>query len=163
MEASKQILQWEAMGHAPLQPNELHGRVRMAYFQFKGNRDAAALVLAEDDEVRLCQLPAHARLIGGTLKYGAFGASVVLDIGLRGLDDSGTITVASVADGGTADDPDAIATNLNISAAGTHSLFEESAYLFYETEKEVELYCTFQAANPSDSAELSGTVLYVLD
>ena len=159
MEASKQIIQWEAQGHAPIKSNELHGRVRIAYFQFKGTRDAAALVLAENDVVRLCQLPAGARLIGGTIKFGAFGASVVLDLGLRALDDSGFID----ADGSVADDPDAIATNVDVSAAGTASLFEETAYLFYETEKEIELYCTFQGANPSDSAELFGTVLYVVD
>lgn len=160
---SKQIKQWEAQGHAPLMVNELHGRMRIAYFQFQADRDATGAVVAQNDTVRLCQIPAQARLVGGQIKHGAFGASVTLDLGLRGLDNSGTITIKATGDGGTADDPDAIATDLDIAAAGQKALFEEPAYLFYLTEKELELYCKFEGANPADNVELSGCIFYVVD
>jgi hypothetical protein len=157
---SKQIKQWEALGHSPLKPNELHGRQRIAYFQFQADRDATGAVVAQNDDVRLCQIPAGARLTGGKIKHGAFGSSVTLDIGLRGLDGSGYITTSL---SGTADDPDAVATNLDVAAAGVKDLFEEPAYLFYETEKELELYALFEGANPADNVELSGFVEYVVD
>lgn len=160
---SKQIKQWEAQGHAPIKANELHGRVRIAYFQFQADRDATGGVVAQNDTVRLAQLPEGARLIGGTIKHGAFGASVTLDLGLRGLDNSGFITKAITGGGAVADDPDAIATDLDVAAAGQKALFEEAAYLFYETDKEVELYCTFEGANPADNVELSGVIHYVVD
>lgn len=156
---SKQIKQWEAEGHAPLKTNELHGRVRMAYFQFLASRDAVGAVVAQNDDVRLCQLPAGARLLGGQFKHGAFGATVTLDIGLRALDGSGYLDKALTV----ADDPDALATNLDIAAAGFKDVFEETTYLFYETEKELEVYALFEGANPSDAVELSGYVQYVVD
>jgi len=156
---SKQIKQWEAVGHAPLKANELHGRVRMAYFQFKADRDAAGAVVAQNDDVRLCNIPSGARLIGGTVTHGAFGASVTVDFGLRAADNSGFLDKA----GTVADDPDAIATNLDVAAAGSKVLFEELAYLHYETEKELELYVLFEGANPADNVELAGHLLYVVD
>lgn len=156
---SKQIKQWEAQGHSPLKTNELHGRVRIAYFQFRADRDAAALVVAQNDDVRLCQLPAGARLIGGEFKHGAFGASVTLDIGLRALDGSGYLDKLNTV----ADDPDALATNLDIAAAGFKDVFEETPYILYETEKELEVYALFEGANPADNIELAGYVFYVVD
>jgi hypothetical protein len=156
---SKQIKQWEATGHAPLAPNELHGRQRIAFFQFQADRDADGLVIAQNDDVRLCQLPAGARIIGGSIKHGAFGASTTLDIGLRGLDGSGYINAA----GTVADDPDALATNLDVATAGVKDLLEEPAYYGYVTEKEVEIYALFEGANPADNVELSGHVEYVVD
>lgn len=156
---SKQIKQWEAQGHAPLKTNELHGRVRMAYFQFQADRDATALVVAQNDDVRLCQIPAGARLLGGEFKHGAFGASVTLDIGLRALDNSGYLNNALTV----ADDPDALATELDVAAAGFKNVFELTPYLFYETEKELEVYALFEGANPADGVELSGYVMYVVD
>lgn len=156
---SKQVQQWEAQGHAPLQPNELHGRVRIAYFQFQADRDIAAAAIAQNDSVRLCQLPAGARLIDGWYKFGAFGGSVTLDLGLFAADGSGYLDVA----GTVADDPDAIATNVSIATAGAAALFEELAYRGYETEKEVELRGLFEGANPADNVELSGYILYVVD
>jgi len=156
---SKQVAQWEAVGQGPLKPNELHGRKRIAYFQFQGNRDGISLVVAQNDDVRLCQIPAGARITGGKIKFGAFGASTTLDIGLRGLDNSGYIDNALTV----ADDPDALATNLDVSAAGVADMFEESAYFCYETEKELEVYALFEGANPSDSVELIGFIEYVVD
>ena len=158
--SSKQTQQWEAVGHAPLKPNELGGRVRIAHFEFKANRDGISAVVAQNDTVRLCSIPAGARLIGGKFKAEAFGASTTLDFGLRDPKGSGYIDLA----GTVADDPDAIATLLTTPAAGgTADLFDEVAYLFYETEKELELYCTFAGANPADDNVLAGHILFVVD
>jgi hypothetical protein len=134
--------------------------VRCHYFQFQASRDAAAGVVAQNDVIHLCHLPAGARLLGGKLKFGVFGASVTADVGLAGADGSGYITVAAT----TADDPDAIATLLTTPAAGGMvDMFEEPAYLFYETEKELELTITLGGANPADNVELSGFIMWVLD
>lgn len=158
---SKQIKQWEALGHGPLMPNELHGRVRIAYFQFQADRDAVGGVIAQNDTVRLAQLPAQARLIRGKFKHGAFGTSVTLDLGLRGLDNSGFYNLA----GTLADDPDYLAASVAIATASTTpvELFKDPAGLFYLTDKEVELYATFKGANPADNVEISGVILYVVD
>src|SRR5688572_17387764 len=95
---SKQTQQWEGQGHAPLAVKELHGRMRIAYFQFQASRDVPGTgLVAQGDDVRLIQIPAQARLVGGWIKHGAFGASVTLDIGLRGFDETGTITLKAVA------------------------------------------------------------------
>jgi hypothetical protein len=131
----------------------------MAFFQFLASRDAVAAVVAQNDDVRLCQLPAGARLISGYAKFGAFGAAVTLDVGLRALDGSGYLDKALTV----ADDPDALATNLDVAAAGKVDLFEETPYLYYETEKELEVYALFEGANPSDSVEIQGVILYVVD
>lgn len=156
---SKQTKQWEAQGHAPLAPNELHGRVRIAYFQFQADRDATGAVVAQNDTLRACHIPVGARLIGGKYKCGAFGASVTVDFGLRAADGSGYLDTADTV----ADDPDAIATNLDVSAAAVGDLFEEPAYLGYVTEKELILDAIFEGANPADNVELSGWVEYVVD
>lgn len=156
---SKQIKQWEAEGHAPLKPNELHGRKRIAFGQFQADRDAAAAVIAQNDSVRFVTIPKGARLVGGLVKHGAFGSSVTLDIGLKAADGSGYLDAA----GTVADDPDAIATNLDIAAAGTKTVFEETPYLFYETEKELEVTFLFEGANPADNVEISGYIDYVVD
>ena len=157
---SKQIKQWEAVGHAPLKPNELHGRVRIAFGQFQADRDATGAVIAQNDTVRFVTIPKGARLVGGFLKHGAFGASVTLDIGLKAADGSGYLDAA----GTVADDPDALATNVLLGAApGTKSVFAETPYLFYETEKELEVTLLFEGANPADNVEISGYLEYVVD
>lgn len=157
---SKQIQQWEAVGHAPLKPNELYGRVRIAYGQFQADRDVSGGAAAQNDNVRMVTIPKGARLVGGTVKHGAFGASVTLDIGLRGADLSGYLS----ADGSTtADDPDGVATNVDISAAGSFDLFEELGFLYFETEKETELMFLFEGANPADNVQAEVSVLYVVD
>jgi hypothetical protein len=158
---SKQIKQWEAQGHSPLKTNELHGRVRMAFFQFMASRDSVTATIAQNDDVRLCQIPAGARIIGGEFKHGAFGSSVVLDIGLRALDGSGYLDKLLTV----ADDPAALATDYDIAAiaTATKQLLEDMPYFGYETEKELEVYATFQGANPADDKEIVGFVLYVVD
>lgn len=158
---SQQIKQWEAMGHAPLKANELHGRVRIAVFAFLASRDAGAGVVAQNDDVRLCQLPSGARILSGELTHGAFGAGTVLDIGLRALDNSGFINKLNTV----ADISDCLATDLDVSAAATTTkrAFEDMPFFLYETEKEVEVYATFQGANPADNVELKGYILYVVD
>lgn len=155
---SKQTKQWEAVGHGPLKANESRGRVRTSYFQFKASRDAVAAVIAQNDSVRLCHIPAGARLLFGEVVHGAFGALTTLDLGLRGADLSGYLS----EDGSTlADDPDGIATNLDVAAAGKKDMFEETGFIGYETEKEVELMALFEGANPADDVELSGYIAYV--
>jgi len=156
---SKQHQQWSAQGHAPLKPNEHYGRVRFSFFQFHAIRDAEGAVVAQNDDVELLTIPAGARLIAGEVKSGSFGASVTLDIGLKGYDGTGFLDV----NGLVPDDPDAIATNVDISSAVDFSLFEENAFWLYETEKELILTALFEGANPADNIELAGYVEYVVD
>lgn len=156
---SLQLLKVASPDHDPLDANEHRGKVRVSHFQFQADRDATGAAAAQNDDVELCRIPAHARLLDGFVKHAAFGTSVVLDVGLKALNGDGYLDEADTV----ADDPDAIATDVNIAAAGSFSLFEETAYRMYVTEKELVLTCKFEGANPADNVELEGYISYSVE
>lgn len=92
-------------------------------------------------------LPAGTRITGlGKVFHEAFGASVVLDIGLRDKD-------------GTVIDVDGIADGLDISGAGitdanNGELVDENAPQGYVTTVPAYVYASLLGANPTDDAQL---------
>lgn len=120
--------------------NEWGGRVRLAYFNV-----AAITGLAQNDLVNLCKIPKGARIIGGRLDHGAYGASVTLDIGISGSENK-YLSAADISSAGQKDIANTLALNL-----GSVTTAEES------------VQAKFEAANPSDTAVLNGYILYVLD
>lgn len=156
---SYQLNKVESQDHDPLKPSHHRGKMRVSLWNFQADRDVSGGAAAQNDDVELCRIPKHAVLLGGWFKHGAFGAGTVLDVGLKALDGSGYLDAAL----SVADDPDALATDLDIAAAGSKTLFELTAYNFYETEKELVLTCKFEGANPADNVELYGYIEYAVE
>ena len=123
-----------------LNPTEIGGRVRVAYFDIP-----AITGLAQNDTVNLTKLPIGARVIGGRLDHGAYGASVTLSIGYTGS----TAKFLSAAD---------------ISGAGQKDLANTLALnMGFKLTASLTIFATFAGANPSDTAVLNGYLLYVVD
>lgn len=120
--------------------NEWGGRVRMAYFSVP-----AITGLAQDDLVNLTKIPAKARVVGGRIDHGAYGAAVTLDIGISGDTDK-YLSALDISAAGQSDIADTLVLN-----QGVATLVEET------------VQALFEAANPSDVAVLSGYLLYVID
>jgi hypothetical protein len=144
--------------YAPLKPNELSGRVRIAYFYYK-----PTVAIAADKVVRLTRLPAGARIIGGEVKSNAFVATSTLNVGLIGADGNGFIDKAgTVADSSS---NNMFAALLAVATAGTYDFGKTIALNYgYTTDKEVDLIGEFKTAGMDGSADiLQGHVLYVVD
>lgn len=100
---SEQVTQITAGAHAPLMPNELHGRVRVAYFEWNSTTHATGASVAANDVINLAIIPSGARIlrISGSNEDLGSGA-VTVDFGLAGADGKGYIDTAEAV----ADDPD---------------------------------------------------------
>ena len=120
--------------------NEWGGRLRVAYFSV-----AAITGLAQNDLVNLTKVPAKARVIGGRIDHGAYGASVTLDIGISGDSDK-YLSALDISSAGQSDIANTLALN-----QGVATTVEET------------IQALFEAANPSDVVVMSGYLLYVID
>ena len=106
-EQSTQVTNQNA-ANAHLEPNEIQGRLRVAFFDFTQGAAAGDANSTMD----LIHLPAGRVRVMSKLSYitsSAFGASRVLDIGYTAHTDQGGTAVTA--------DPDAIADGLDVSAA----------------------------------------------
>jgi hypothetical protein len=106
---STQVGKMEATPLTALKPDELHGRLRIAYFNF--TQDGAG---DANSTVDLVKLPPNARLLksSSVLTHSAFGASRTLDIGYTAYNtQAGTAVVAAI---------DVIMDGLDVSAAGAN-------------------------------------------
>jgi hypothetical protein len=142
--------------YAPLKPNELGGRVRVAYFYYKPTAAVAA-----DKVIRLTRLPAGARILGGEVKSNAFVATADLNVGLIGADGNGYTDKAGTVD----DDNNLFAALLDVATAGAYE-FGNTTALGYGTviDKECDLIGELKTAGMDGSADiLQGHVLYVVD
>lgn len=120
--------------------NSWGGRVRIKWFDVP-----ATVGLAQNDTVRLCKLDNNSRVIGGRVHFGAYGASVTLDIG-------------------TAAAEDRYLAALDISSAGEGNFGDTLTLNFGDKlTAETDLIAKFEGANPDDTKILKGYVLYVLD
>lgn len=118
------------------------GRVRMAYWSVP-----AIVGLAQDDTVLLTKLPAKARVLEGRIEFGAYGASVTLDIGVKS-----PLVVDKYLNGA------------DISAAGELDIANDRALNMGQVTTAAEdVIATFLDANPSDVVTMSGWLLYVID
>lgn len=144
-----------AVGHDPIKPNELHGRVRYGRFTFN-----TGLGVTDGENIGLLVLPKGARIVGGRVMWEAMGTSGALDLGLMGNDGSGYINTA----GDSADDDDKFLVAENISSAGQADFANTIALgCGYELEKECLLVATAETANWAADKDLIGYVLYVVD
>jgi hypothetical protein len=89
-------------------------------------------------------IPKGSRILrSGRLSHGIFGASVTMHVGIRAMD-------------GTVIDVDGIAASLDVAAAGVKELDGGSLFasgVAYVTTQDSEVYCTLNAANPTDNAQ----------
>ncbi len=94
---SVQVTNQDAVPVSPIKPNELEGRVRIAYFNYSS---PAASPPEAASTIQLCKLPIGARLIRGHFAHdGIGGASGTVDIGYLGDVDryADGVTVAATA------------------------------------------------------------------
>ena len=151
-----EMTQVRAQGNAPLKPNELNGRVRIARFNFTVPSGDAA----DGSNVAVIVLPKGARIMGGVVKGEALGNSSVMDVGLRGNDGSGFINT----DNDVADDDDfflaAGATNgaFNLTFADT-----TARNYGYELQKECQLVLTADTGAWDPGQDIVGHVEFVVD
>jgi hypothetical protein len=117
---------------------DYNGRVRTAYAKFTGG----VSTLAQNDRIRLFEIPGGARVVGVKTRHGAFGFSVTLAIG----------TTASAAKYLAA---------TSIAAAGTINAVP-ATFTPESGNQPVTLYATLGGANPADDQDLEVLVEYVL-
>lgn len=119
---------------------------------------------AENDTILLARLPGDVVLgLDTRLVFGAFGASVTLDIGVRPVTGSAFAT-----------DPDAIVAGIDVSSAGTARVVaaadaDKKLWEFTDLSAEpaimpeIEVYASLLDANPTDDAVLAWQIQYMLD
>jgi len=125
-----------------LDPTELRGRVRIAYFK---RSTSAALPVASGDTIKLTQLPSGARVIGGNVAFGAMGASATAKIG-------------------TAADDDRYSGSVDVSAAGHSELAGTIAKNTCDAlTADTDIILTAGGANYAADKAVVGYLLYVID
>lgn len=141
---SSQITKMDASPRKPLKTNELHGRVRIAYFDFTVPAGNAAV----DDTISLVRLPLGARILGGHLAHGAMSTG------------AGAASVQI----GTAADPDRYLGTTSVDAAGS-AAFANTLALNYGEElgEETDVIATVKTEALAAAGVLQGHILYALD
>ena len=151
-----EIAQVRAVGHAPIKPNEMYGRMRSTRFTFNtgaGVTDGEAIVAAI--------LPKGARVLRIFTAFEDMGGSAAVDVGLFGNDGSGYISADNST---TADDDDLFAAALDISSAGEATIADTIAQNYgYELEKECALVLTAESDDWAADKDIIGHVEYVVD
>ena len=136
---SSQYTNIDAVPRVMLSPDDHSGRVRVARFSW------TALAPAQNDTVKMARLPNGARILTGHIAFGAHGTSVTFDIG----------------DGTTVD---AYANGIDISSAGEASFANTQALNTHQKlTAETVITGVWLGANPTDSIEVEGYILYVVD
>ena len=129
-----------AGSYAPLAPNELAGRLRVAYFDFT----TLATGGADGDSYNLTRIPSGARILRIKTVNEALGTSVVAAIGISG----------STSKYGA---------GLDLAAAGTDEDCLTVATYGLVTTAEENLIMTLTGAAPTASKIVKGHVQYVVD
>lgn len=156
--SSVELTKVEAVGHALLKPNEMHGRLRMCRFTF----DTGSGAVSDGENIKLCVLPKGARVLEIFIAFEAMGGSAAVDIGLAGKDGNGFIddTKGSTVD----DDDDLFAAAISVVSAGEAIVADTIAQNYgYETLKEVYLVATAETDDWAANKDFIGHVVYVLD
>jgi hypothetical protein len=113
----------------------------------------ATAAWAQNDTFEIGRIPKGSRILRSSkVWHGAFGASVVMDVGVRD------------AAAGTVIDADGLAANLDVSAAGMKDI-NGGALLAgvngYLTTADVTVYATLEAANPTDDIQAEFEIHYI--
>jgi len=146
-----------AVGHTPIAPNQMGGRVRMAYFTYT---TPATTGVTDGQNIGMCVIPKGARVLGGKIIGEAMAGSAAVDIGLAGNDGSGYIDAA----GSVEDDDDLFLAAGDVSSAFALTFADTIARNYgYETEKEVILVATAETDDWAAEKDVYGHVEYVVD
>lgn len=137
---SNQVTKIDSPDFDMLKPNEAHGRVRAAYFDF-----ATPVGVAQNDIVEAVEVPIGARVIGGTITHGALGTNVTIAVGYAGAATRYKAATASASAGA-------------FSIAGT--IAENYGD---ELSQRQRLILTLGGGTPSAGILIEGHVLYVVD
>lgn len=114
----------------------------------------ASAAWAQNDTFRTgIRIPKGSRVLRSSKVYhGAFGASVVMDVGLRDFE------------AGTVIDADGLAADLNVAAVGVKDI-NGGALLVgadgYVTTADVEVYATLEGANPTDDIQAEFEIHFI--
>lgn len=138
---STQVTAIDSADYDQLRPDEAHGRVRIAFFEFT----TLAAGGADGDSFAACEIPKGARVIGGKMACEAMGAGVVADVGITGTLEK-------------------YASNLDVAAAG-EDVFAHTIALNYgqRTTAKERIIVTFTGAAPAASKKCWGHMEYVVD
>lgn len=136
---------------------DVTGKLRIAYFSFTQGA-AAGDATSTADLVKLP--PGRVRVLEelSKIRFSAFGASRVLDIGYKTYTGNDGVAVAA--------DDDGFATDIDVSAAGNATFAEANhaanTHLF-QSRDGVTVYATVAGGTIPAAATLSGYVVYTMD
>ncbi len=141
---SDQVTNQDAVPVSPIKPNELEGRVRIAYFTYSS---PAASPPEAASTIQLCKLPIGARIIRGHFAHdGIGGTSGTVDIGYTGDVDQYADAAVVAATASEFDFADTVLENVG------DALTEAKTLLL-----------TTAVATMTASKNLRGWVMYVVD
>lgn len=127
-------------GFTQLQPDELHGRLRIAFFDFTTLASGGA----DGDSYNLTKIPKGARILRIETVNDAIGTAAVAKIGITG----------SLSKYGAA---------IDMAAAGADLFCQTVATYGLRTTAEETLIMTLTGVAPNASARVKGHVTYVVD
>jgi hypothetical protein len=138
---STQVTAIDSVDYDQLRPDEAHGRVRMAFWEFT----TLAAGGADGDSFAACEIPKGARILGGQLVSEAMGAGVVAKVGITGtLDKYGSA--------------------LDVAAAGKDEFAHTIAFNYgARTTTKERILVTLTGAAPAATKKCNGHILYVID
>lgn len=156
-EKSSQLTDLDATPPKLVDTHELHGRVRISYFEFTQGAAAGDAT----STVQLCDLPpGKVRLLmaDARIHHSAFGASRVLDVGWDAYTDTDGNDVTA--------DPDGLANDKDVSSAGAIDLtgvVGTHETKLFDSRGGVRLRATVAGGTIPAGATLGGYVKYVTD
>ena len=156
---SEQVTKLDAVPAEPINVDELHGKVRIARFDYEQVAEGAIATI-----IQLVKLPAgRVRVLGreSNMYRSALGTGVTLDVGWAAYTNfSGTAVAA---------DPDGLDDGVDVAAAGVARLGSVAAVLaeaeskVFESQEGVILTGTIGAAVIPAAGKIKGYIAYVLD
>ena len=156
---SEQVTKLDAVPAEPINVDELHGKVRIARFDYAQVAEGAA-----NSVIQLCKLPAgRIRLLGkeSALYHNLTTGTVDLDVGWAAYTDFAGDAIAA--------DEDGLDDNIDCETAGVVGLGTVAAVLaecqskVFESQEGVIITATVKTAVIAAGDDLKGYIAYVLD
>lgn len=152
---SNQVTKMVGVDYQQLKPTELHGRRRVAFF------DYTSTALTAGSRIAVTRIPSGARILGGYwLLSATLGASTTLSVGLAGVNNDGNY----LADPATADS-DTVLLGATASTGTTKVEFANTVALKngLTLDKECYLVLATGGATLTAGVTVQGAVEYVVD
>lgn len=155
---STQVGKIEATPLDALKTDELHGRLRIAFFDFAQDGAGDA-----NSTVDLVKLPPNSRLLKNVSRIGhsAFGAARTLDIGLEAYTKQDSTAVAAAIDT-IQDGLDVAAAGANV-ALGVGTNADDNPTIDLDNRDAVIVQAKVLGGTIPDAATLEGYLIYVVD